>query len=93
MDKEYPNPEEYTQRLQSYIANNRITIEVLRFFQPPDQSALASSTTLSFGEMLNAELGATHLWPNHLILEHHSVTKNRLGCRCIRYEQNKYETP
>ena len=73
-DKNIAQPEEYTRRLQSYIANNRITIEVCISSNLQTNPNIGSVENHHFGKMLEAELSATICTDNRLISDT-SVTK------------------
>jgi adenosine deaminase len=72
--KNIANPVAYTQRLQSYIANNRITIEVCISSNLQTNPKITTVKEHHFGQMLQAELSATICTDNRLVSDT-TVTK------------------
>lgn len=67
------NPEEYTRRLQHYIASHRLTIEVCISSNLQTNPSIKKVSNHKFGEMLKSELSATLCTDNRL-MSHTSVT-------------------
>lgn len=85
--KNIANPEEYTRRLQSYIANNRITIEVCISSNLQTNPSIGPVSNHHFGKMLEAELSATICTDNRLI-SNTSVT-NELKMAVDAFDMSK----